>query len=323
MLTFDISQLRLLSVLYEERSVSRTAERLFLTPSAVSHALRKLRELLGDELFVRGPRGMAPTPRAHEIAKRLHIILPQLSEVLSPLEFRPKVTDRTFSLASHPYLSTVLAPVLAAAVHAQAPRARLDVRLLFANVVDDLDSGTLDVAIGHFRRIPPRMVSEELLRDSSVWVMSRRNRYAGKRLSLRTLAALPHVDVLIGGGASNALESFDVRQGLERLVVQNNLGLVDTEFAKAGLHREVRWTAPDSVAAMAIVAKTEGVSLVPEKVARMFAEPMELEILPHRTPVEPLVIQMLYHSDFADRPAVKWFLELIRETAGATEDKPH
>ena len=310
---FDLNLFRLLEVLYEEQSLSRAAERLFVTPSAVSHALRRLRRVLGDELFVRGPRGMMPTPRAHEVARQLRILLPQLNEVISPLDFDPALTERVFAIACVPYLSSMLVPTIAADFASAAPRARLDIKGLYSNIVDDLDGGLLDVALGNFRRTPPRLVIEEILRDAYVWVMRCANPLTRRKLTLHGLAQAPQIDLLIDVTATNPIDSYDVRQGLERLVIQDSMGATEEAFAAAGLRRQVQFHAPDSISAMTIVARTDAACLIPQSIARMFAGPMDLVLLDPPYPSSPLVIQMLYHAKHGQRPAVHWLLERIRK----------
>ncbi|RUN76521.1 LysR family transcriptional regulator [Sphingomonas sp. TF3] len=309
---FDLNLFRLLEALYEERSVSRAAERLFITPSAVSHSLRRLRLLMNDELFTRGPRGMMPTPRAHEVARRLHVLLPQLADVINPSDFDPELSERVFAIACVPYLSTMLVPRLAADLAVSAPHANLDIRLLYSSVVDDLDSGRLDVALGNFRRIPPRLITEELLRDDYVWVMRVGNPAAGRKPTLEMLSTVPHVDLLIDGAVVNPIDSYDVRQGLERLVIQNSMAATEEAFGDAGLRREVRYHAPDSIAALAIVARTDAACLVPVSIARMFERNFDLVLFEPPYAATALNIQMLYHQEYGARPAVSWLLDRIR-----------
>lgn len=311
----DFNLFRLLEALYEERNVSRAAERLFITPSAVSHALRRLRLMMGDELFVRGVNGMVPTPRAHEVAAQLRLLLPRLSEIISPPDFEPSSSERIFSLACVPYLSATLLPVLAADVAATAPRARLDVRLLYSNVVDDLDSGLLDVSLGHFRRTPARLVVEEILRDTYVWVMRRDHPAVADRLTVERIATLPHIDLLIDS-QSGVHRSYDMRQGLERLIVQNGIAAIDEALLAAGLRRQVRYHAPDSISGMSVAAQTDGICLVPEKAARRFADTFGLTIRQPTLPLAPLVIQMLTHAEYGSKPAVRWLMDRVRAAAG-------
>ncbi|MDX3898945.1 MAG: LysR family transcriptional regulator [Sphingobium sp.] len=318
----DLNLFRLLQVLYEERSVARASERLFITRSAVSHALRRLRHLLGDDLFVRGPGGMVPTARAHEVARELNLLLPQLYEVVTSQDFEPSRSERVFKMSCLPYLSSTLVPAVAWRFGRAAPHARLDVTHLYYSVVDDLDSGALDVAIGNFRRTPSRLIAEEIVRDHYVWVIRQDNPAARRKLTLQMLAAMPQVDLAIGGAVTNAIESYDVRQGLERLVIQNSMGATEDAFSGAGLTRQVRYTAPGAAAGMEIAARTNSICFVPAAIAARDAAKLGLAIFdpPYRSP--PLLIQMLYHADFSRRPAVAWLLERIRESAKADWETP-
>jgi len=318
----DLNLFRLFEALYQERSVSRAAERLFITPSAVSHALRRLRLLIGDDLFVRGPQGMVPTPRAHEVARQLNLLLPQLYDVINAPDFNPRITERIFKVSCLPYLTTVLMPALAIDFAAAAPHGRLDFSMLYNSVVDDLDSGALDVALGNFRRTPPRLIAEEVMSDCYVWVMRPGHPAASRKLTLRTLSGIPHVDLLIGSTVPNAVDSYDVRQGLERLVVQSSMNATEAAFAAAGLQRDVRYHAPGADAGMAIVARTDAACLVPESIARARADDLGLALFdpPYASP--PLIVQMLYHAEFSRRPAVGWLLDRIRETTARFGPQP-
>src|SRR5260221_569745 len=93
----DLNLLRVFDVLLEERSVTRTGARLGLTQSAVSHALNRLRYMLGDELFARGPGGMQPTPRAVEMGPQVHAALNQLQAALAPSDFDPATSEPRFA----------------------------------------------------------------------------------------------------------------------------------------------------------------------------------------------------------------------------------
>src|ERR1700754_4162455 len=121
----DLNLLRVLDVMLEERSVTRAGARLGLTQSAVSHALNRLRYLLNDDLFVRGPSGMQPTPRAVEMGPQVHAALNQLQAALAPSDFDPATTERRFAVVAGAYASAVLAPPLASRLAEAAPQADL------------------------------------------------------------------------------------------------------------------------------------------------------------------------------------------------------
>src|SRR3954462_7696797 len=106
--TFDLNLLLVFEAILRERSVTKAGERLGLSQPAMSHALNRLRWLLKDQLFVRTPDGMVPTPRADELAQPVRRALSDLQSALDPEEFTPEQADRTFSLAVNNYAAVVL-----------------------------------------------------------------------------------------------------------------------------------------------------------------------------------------------------------------------
>src|SRR5436190_11585281 len=125
LMNLDLNLLRVFDVLLEERSVTRTGARLGLTQSAVSHALNRLRYVLVDDLFVRGPAGMNPTPRAVEMGAQVHAALTQLQAALAPSDFDPLTSERRFAVVAGAYASAVLAPALAGRLAQAAPQSEL------------------------------------------------------------------------------------------------------------------------------------------------------------------------------------------------------
>src|SRR5712675_2132001 len=98
MMDIDLNLLRIFDILYDERNVTRAAARLFLTQSAVSHALARLREVLGDPLFMRIPSGLQPTERAHQLAPRLRVALAEIRSAVATPIFDPAKTASASSL---------------------------------------------------------------------------------------------------------------------------------------------------------------------------------------------------------------------------------
>src|SRR3978361_971205 len=118
-----------------DRSVTRAGQRLGLSQPAISHALTRLRHMLKDELFVRSPNGMVPTPRAEELATPIRIALDGLQQSLEPVQFDPSKATTTFRIAVDNYAAIVLVAPIAAHVAKIAPGVTLDFR----------PSGTLNV----------------------------------------------------------------------------------------------------------------------------------------------------------------------------------
>src|SRR5438046_328704 len=177
---FDLNLLVVFEGLFREGSVTRAGKRLGMSQPALSHALNRLRYLVKDQLFIRSPGGMVPTPRAQQLAPPLRQALADMQRALEPEAFVPAQATRRFSIAINNYAAVVLAAPLVSAVTAAAPLVQLDLRPSGTlDVFDLLDNGDLDVAIGTFDPVGERFGSTRLLEDQFVAVM-RRGHPAGR-----------------------------------------------------------------------------------------------------------------------------------------------
>src|SRR5882757_1356747 len=131
----DLNLLVVFDAIMRERSVTRAGQRLSLSQPAMSHALTRLRHALKDQLFVRSPNGMIPTPRAEQLATPIRIALDGLQQSLEPVQFDPSKATTTFRIAVDNYAAIVLVAPIAARITSMAPGVTLDFR----------PSGTLDV----------------------------------------------------------------------------------------------------------------------------------------------------------------------------------
>jgi len=155
MMDIDLNLLRIFDILYDERNVTRAAARLFLTQSAVSHALARLREVLGDPLFMRIPSGLQPTERAHQLAPRLRVALAEIRSAVATPIFDPAKTRQRFVIAAGSYFCKLIVPSLIALARKSAPGITLQIVNISANLAQALDQQQVDIALGAFDRVPP------------------------------------------------------------------------------------------------------------------------------------------------------------------------
>src|SRR6185295_6647450 len=182
----DLNLVVALDALLAERHVTRAAARLGLTQSAASHALARLRGLLGDPLLVRGPAGtMSPTPLASRLAPQLRKVLDELSHVLRGETFDPATAQRTFHIGASDYVELVMLPRLTARLARLAPG--IDVWLHTYNDCGDteLASGALDLVLGPQRRTarPSAAYERVLFAESFTCVMRANHPLARARLT--------------------------------------------------------------------------------------------------------------------------------------------
>jgi DNA-binding transcriptional LysR family regulator len=291
---FDLNLLIVFDAVMQERSVTRAGSRIGLSQPAMSHALNRLRHMLKDELFVRTPGGMVPTPRAEMLAQPLRSALSEMQLALEPAAFDPAASDRRFALAVNNYAAVVLAPPLVAAVSAAAPMVRLDLRPSGTlDIVDRLDRGDLDLTLGSMDSAGERFATAPLLEDPFVMVM-RRGHPAGRRnLSAAAFAALPHLEI----------SSSD-----------EDTGFVDRWLAERGLARSIALRAP-YLSAAPILVQSDLVATLSRRIAQEFVRdhPLQLSKPPYESPSVWTV--MLWHRRLDRHPAHRWLRDVITSVA--------
>jgi DNA-binding transcriptional LysR family regulator len=309
----DLNLLRVFDALLQEESVSRAGTRLGLSQSAVSHALGRLRQALGDELFRRGPLGMQPTARALEIGPAVHAALLQVQAALAPQRFDPEADERRFTLIAGPYVSAVLIPELAARLRARAPKVQLRVTSFAWDAIESLEIGRADAAVSAFEGAAERFVFQRLFTETMVWVVRSGHPMAalGGKLTLEALATAEHVAMDYPRPEIAPPEE----RRLRRRTALEDRGAFDRELGLMGLTRRVGVVAPDSYTALAIVSRTDMTALVPRRLAERAAQRGVLQLLepPYDSP--PLEIGVLHMRDRAGDPAQVWLLEQLAESS--------
>src|SRR5258708_25420450 len=145
----DLNLLVVFDAIMRDRSVTRAGQRLGLSQPAMSHALTRLRHMLKDELFVRSPNGMMPTPWAEELATPIRIALDGLQQSLEPVQFEPSKATATFRIAVDNYAAIVLVAPIAAHIARVPPGLTLDFPPSGTlNVLEQLDRSELHLAMG-------------------------------------------------------------------------------------------------------------------------------------------------------------------------------
>lgn len=313
----DLTHLRVLDTMLQEQSVRQTADRLCLSPSAISHALARLRTVTGDQLFIRSANAMLPTARALEIAPMLSEAMRLLESSLSEQRFDPAISSREFRIACFPFIAKTVLPDAMRRIQAEAPNIRLRAWPVTEQLVSDLDSGRLDCAFGSFARVPEWAVTRELFREEMVIVMRQGGPVSGRALTAEDLARYAHVDVQTDDESTQHIENFHVMNGMERQIAATGREKLKTVLEQMGLERKVALVTTDTVCALAVASQTDMMSLVIRRVAERYRKTFALELFTPPYEEEALPIQLIWHKRQDNDPAVNWLCATL--TAAAHE----
>ena len=301
----DLNLLRVFDTLHELRSVTRAAERLGLTQSAVSHALRRLRDALDDPLFVRAPGGLQPTARAAEIAPGIREGLGQLRGALSPTIFDPATATRRFTIAAGSYFCVLLVPLLIEAARRTAPGIEIRVMPMGSELLAELDESVVDLALGAFSRIPARLATEPLFREEMIWIAAADNPLAQGPLDRERFAAAPRLTISVGR-PFEALKSALPEGVLERRLI------AETGEAAAGGDAGAVY---DALTAIATVGRTDLIAMVPKRFAKRDGRQHNIVKLDTPDQAGGIDLMMLWHSKVDDDAGLAWLRGLVREIA--------
>ncbi|MRG95616.1 LysR family transcriptional regulator [Polyangium spumosum] len=287
----DVNLVVALAALLQERSVTEAAKRVGISQPAMSHALARLRETLGDPLLVRVGRAMTLTPRAEALAPRAQAVVEELEALLAPLpSFDPKTSRRTLKLSATDYVQLVLLPTLEEIVSREAPGITLHVLPITDQLAAErLRDGEADVAIGRFDHEAPALDVRRvaLFRDTFVGVARAGHPTARGRLDLSTYAELSHVLVSPRGTPG---------------------GIVDGALAQMGLARRVALTVPHFLVVPHVVASSDHVTTMLAHVAATFTAllPLTTFELPPELDLEPIGMTMMWHERTHEDPGARW-----------------
>jgi DNA-binding transcriptional LysR family regulator len=291
----DLNQLRVLDALLTERSVTRAARRLGLTQPAVSHALARLRLRFGDPLLVRAGRGLALTARAEALALRLRAAIQGLDALLADRpSFDPATARRTFRLTTADYGELAVLPSVMPRLMQQAPGVDLWVQRPMEDEFAAVEQVDLAVIVPRGQDAPSSLRSRALLRERFVCVMRRGHPLAGG-MTVEQFAAASHAFVAPRGSPG---------------------GVVDDALGRLGLRRRVALALPHFLVIPHIIATTDLIVTLAERVAVAFAHlPIEITAPPLELP--GFTVAMMWHERLDADPGHRWLRSLIAEVCAA------
>jgi DNA-binding transcriptional LysR family regulator len=295
---FDLNLLVVFNAVAQEQNFTRAGQRLGMSQPAVSHALSRLRHVLKDELFVRTPEGMRPTPRAERMAGPVRAALRELQVTVEPDGFDASQTSRSYTIAANNYAARAVIPALARRMAKTAPSIVLEVRPIGAlHVLDQLDAGGVELAVTTLTEGGDRFKCVGLLDDDYVAILSSDNPVAAEpELSIETFAALPHITITSSGDDTHFVDDALADCGLDRLV-----------SAKVPLHSLIL-----------MLIGSEALAVVPRRVAADLVAICPLTMRPLPFPSPRVSLSMIWHRRLDNHPAHRWLRGTLRAVTAGT-----
>ena len=308
--TLDLNLLRVFDEVMAERNLTRAAEKLSLTQPAVSNALRRLREVVGDDLLVRSGQGVEPTPRALALWPTVRQALGHLQQALAPGDFDPGTADTAFVLAMADATGATLIPPLVEIVEREAPGVSL--RVVPLTTRDPrrlLDDEKADMAVGYFPAVmadlTARAQSDSLIAFDSmrlyngeyVCVMRRGHPLAEGPLTLDQYCAARHLLVSFSG---------------------KPFGFIDEALAALGRERRIVLTVNQFFTAGRVVAASDLLTVLPRHFVGVASLKDELVWRPLPMPVPVVHVDALWHRRRRHDPAHRWLQDVLARSARST-----
>ena len=289
--------------LMARRRASDVAQHLGLSPSAISHALGRLRDLFGEPLFIRRSHGLEPTQKAIELAPRIERLLSQIDEMVSSDSgFDPAVSRRRFRIACPEDIASLIAVPLIAAFRREAPRATFSTRWAILDpALRAVHRGEADVALGVFLAIPAGLAAERLFDDDQCVIARQGHPSVQGSLDLATYARVGHLFV---GNPDGAL-SHD--PPIDRPAM-------DATYGKLPLAPQIRthgYVAQWETAMLA-VSGSDVLAECPRSLARRYADRLGLQVLDPPYPPFRFTVQAVRRAETTDA-GVDWLMEKLAD----------
>lgn len=291
----DLNLLKTFQAIYEEQNITKAAEQLNLTQSAVSHALNRMRAHFKDDLFVRTPDGMLPTSIAENIAIKVKQLLVQADILFTQdTAFTASTSTRKFVIGVPEYVSFYVLQALLTRVQKEAPKTKVIVTTInYMNGHSEVSNENVDLAIGHFPPAPKFISSDELYHEDFV------------------LAA--RKDHPIFKNKEITIEDYLSHQHIHFSLVGKDTGQIDQTLRKLGHTRNVQTTVSNYTLGLSLLKNTDLLYSGPRHITEGMADTFDLKIreLPFESP--DVVVTQLWHKRYDADKAHTWLRDLVHD----------
>jgi DNA-binding transcriptional LysR family regulator len=289
----DLNLLTVLQSIEIHRNVSKAAASLGLSQSAVSHALSRLRITFADDLYVKVPGGMVPTPRATELAPLVAQLVESLGQVFSKQKsFSASELERIFNVSTTDFIEHLLLPKLLKVQSKEAKNVRISFRNVgFSLPKEDLQNGVIDLAIaGFFGDLPDGFYQQKLFSDSFRCCVRKNHPIALNKMTLKNYCELTHILIAPAGDL---------------------VGQVDKILAKKKLSRKIATGTSGFLAAGWAAARSDAVLTAPAKLIAEFESLLPLKSFDVPIEIPPINIKQVWHERMNKDPGHKWFRDAV------------
>ncbi|MBE9042279.1 LysR family transcriptional regulator [Oscillatoriales cyanobacterium LEGE 11467] len=283
----DLNLLHIFEAVMIELNVTRAAQRLNMTQPAVSHALRRLRRITNDNLFLKVPSGVSPTPKALELWEPIRDGLGRIRGAIAPPAFDPASSTQTFTLAIADYTAALFLPKLLPILARTAPK--INIRVVpntNINAAKLLEHSEIDLAMGRFYRSTLRLRVQEIMGDRYVCIMRKDHPLAGTRLTLEQYIKADHLLVTLTGEAT---------------------GFIDEQLREMDLNRRIALTVNQFTLVPELIAGSDLISAMPLRMVERSLLQTDLQITELPLEVAPAFLQMMWHERQQVDSAHEWF----------------
>lgn len=293
---FDLNLLVLLEALLTECHVSRAAEKVFLSQSAMSHALNRLREQLDDPLLIRTEKGLQPTPRAQELLPEVRNALRRIERSLSPPQpFDPASSERAFVIACTDYFEAVVFPEMISHFQNIAPHISVEARMIDEDAfLSDLETGAVDLVVGMDinEPVPDHLVVANWISEPQISLLAEHNPDLPEQLTMEDYIQRPHIVFSdLAGSNANAIDHWLAGHGLKRHHIARTVNYM---------------------AAAKIVAQTRAVMTLPYQMGLLFSTLFPVALVKPPQGLPPVQMTQICHPLYAKEPGRVWLQEQVQ-----------
>ena len=314
--TIDLNLFRVFDAIMLHRSVRKASQMLSVTPSAVSHALSRLRQSIGDELFISTESGMQPTRRARQLALAVREGLEKLELALMRKDSAPAEIRRTFRVGATDYPCMVVLPSLVKRLAKSAPN--VDVRVFPSNRIDlvqQLERGQTDLVIGSFTQLPTGIRRSSLLREDEVITVRTGHPLTRGRLTKAQLLEFPRIVVEPTGTMNNGTDGFsDEDRNGKRVSVESAWYEFQHERIGPACHAVV--CVPTFAAVAPFLQLSDMVAMLPRRLALWAAANAPVALLDPPYASISMEIEMLWVERADKDRGLRWLRNELADSIG-------